>query len=152
VADSSVTKIVFVDDFLGTGRQFGEFFDKWDFSDISNDVQLFYAPLMAHKAGIDYVSGKLPSIQIVTAETLYSRHGFFSNESWGVLGHGTVTCNDATDWYEKFVDKNKIKPKNINIYGVGELALTVGFSHGTPNNSLPILWYSGNGWCPLLER
>ncbi len=36
--------------------------------------------------------------------------------------------------------------------GFGGCGLLLAFRHGCPNNSLPVLWYSGNNWRPLFNR
>ncbi len=150
--DESIRTIIFVDDFLGTGKQFKKFFNDWDFHQHSEKVNYFYAPVVAHEEGINYLTAKLPTIHIVSAETLTKDHAFFSNSTWNRLGQNCISAEDAKTWYLDFVTKKKINPENVGCLGYGDLALVFGFSHASPNNSLPILWYETDGWQPLLER
>lgn len=144
--------IIFVDDFLGSGRQFVKFFNQWKFHEFSEGVRYFYAPVVAHQQGIIHLKNELPAICVTSAETLGESHGFFSAEVWSRLGQGNISAEEAKAWYLDFANQRGFSPKSIGPLGVGDLALTFGFSHSTPNNSLPILWYETSGWQPLLER
>lgn len=145
--------IIFVDDFLGSGIQFEKFFKKWKFNEIiSSDVKYFYAPVIAHRQGIEYLKEKLPSVCVVTAEVLERSHCFFSEEVWHTLSQGIITAEEAKAWYLNFVEEKNLCPKTVGALGSGELGVTIGFSHSTPNNTLPILWYETANWQPLLER
>jgi hypothetical protein len=153
IRKGEVDIIVFGDDFLGSGVQFETFFKQWKFHELPQDVRYCYAPVVAHQNGLTYLAEKLPLVSVVSAETLNSSHGFFSNEVWQLLGQGCISAEEAKVWYEEFTEQRELRPKKMEL-GVGDLALTFGFSHSTPNNSLPILWYENEkaGWKPLLER
>lgn len=143
--------IVFIDDILGSGAQFNKFIKFWRF-DERPDVRLIYAPAVAHDEGIKTVIDKFPAIQVITAEKLSKDHGFFSDRSWQRISSGEITAEDAKEWYLGFASRRSLTP-GIGVLGSGDLALTIGFEHGTPNNSLPLLWYGASGaWIPLLER
>ncbi|OAI05295.1 hypothetical protein A1353_00205 [Methylomonas methanica] len=150
---NEVDIIIFVDDFLGSGVQFERFFKQWKFHETSEEVSYFYAPVVAHQQGIKHISTKLPFVRVTSAETLNKSHGFFDDAVWNQLGQGCVSANDAKIWYGTFTEHHGIRPRDMEL-GVGDLALTFGFSHSTPNNSLPILWYENEqtGWQPILER
>jgi len=153
VDEKSVDTILFVDDFLGSGSQFVNFFRQWGFDkQQSAGLKHFYAPVVAHRQGLAHLAKELPSISVVSAETLEPSHGFFSDKVWNRLGKGCVSANDAKSWYMDFGAKRGFKPMGGSLLGYGELALTFAFSHSTPNNSLPILWHGSANWQPLLER
>jgi len=42
-------------------------------------------------------------------------------------------------------------PNNM-VRGFKDCGLLLGFQHGCPNNSLPILWYDRNSWINLFHR
>lgn len=152
--EGSVETILFVDDFLGSGGQFEGFFRQWHFDKhLDSGISHFYAPVVAHQKGIDHLAKELPGVCVVSAETLGSSHDFFSAAVWDRIGHnGCVTADDAKSWYLDFGVKRKCGPNRVSPLGYADLALTFGFSHSTPNNSLPILWYGSAEWQPLLER
>lgn len=153
ISNGEVDFIVFVDDFLGSGTQFETFFKQWKFHTVSGDARYFYAPVVAHQDGLDHLSNNLPSVCVTPAETLNLSHGFFSDDVWDLLGQGNITAEEARVWYEQFAERKGLCKPNMML-GYGNLALTFGFSHSTPNNSLPILWLENEktGWKPLLER
>ncbi len=153
VEKEGVDTVIFVDDFLGSGGQFKTFFDQWQFGEPGmSKVRFFYAPVVAHEKGIDHLSTELPRLRIAYIESLGSRQQFFSDETWDDMSHGSVTALDAKNWYLEFARKRKIAGRKIDPLGYEKLELTYGFSHSTPNNSLPILWSTSANWNPLLER
>jgi len=153
VKHGKVKKIVFVDDFLGSGSQFEDFFGKWKFNELEDIETLAYAPVIAHELGIDVLRKNLPNVAIVSSEILSDKQNFFSESVWARLGQGVVTAERARAWYNDFIDSRGIRPRSLSALGVGDLGLTFGFEHATPNNSLSILWYaSDSGWEPLLDR
>lgn len=152
IGKSGVETVIFVDDFLGSGHQFVKFFKHWGFHEHTEGVRYFYAPVVAHQQGIDHLASQLPALRVVPAETLGESHAFFSNGVWERLGQGSVSAEDAKAWYMNFACQKSLDPEAVGSLGYGDLALTFGFSHSTPNNSLPILWYETAGWQPLLER
>lgn len=152
VEANSVDTIVFVDDFLGGGTQFEKFFKRWNFVSKITAAKMLYAPVTAHQTGLDHLAGLWPHLSVICGERLNDSHNFFSDEVWSRVGHGTVTANDASNWYQDFANARGIVPSSTGHLGVGSLALTYGFEHSTPNNSLPTLWYKSRTWQPLLER
>lgn len=147
VESKGVETILFVDDFLGSGHQFVTFFNHWKFDEQPANVKFYYAPVVAHQQGIDYLARYLPDLCVVPIEILGESHGFFSEKVWRRLGQGSIFAADAKSWYIDFCSRHDIMP-----IGYGDLALTFGFSHATPDNTLPILWSETDTWQPLLER
>jgi len=152
IRDNGVSVVIFVDDFLGSGAQFERFFTQWGFNQHTDAAKYFYAPVVAHEQGLKYLGGVLPDVCVVPAERLGDSHAFFSKEVWDRLGRGRISETDAREWYAEFARQKNLEPSNVGIFGYGDLALTFGFGHSTPNNSLPILWYETAAWQPLLER
>lgn len=150
--DGTIERVVFVDDFLGSGSQFNDFFNEWGFSKLLKAGNMLYAPVAAHVKGIEALVAAHKDLQVTASEILDSECGFFSDGAWLSMCRGDLSSVDAKAWYLDFAESRRLIPKDIGPLGVGELALTYGFEHATPNNSLPALWYSGADWCPLLER
>lgn len=150
--EKSIKTIIFVDDFLGSGNQFNEFINTQNLPTEKNTTQWIYAPIIAHEIGVAAVAGKQTNIKIIAAEYLTKKHGFFDESRWQLLSGGAITANDALEFYRSLVAARKIPNRGCPILGYGELALAFGFSHSTPNNSLPILWAESSDWSALLER
>lgn len=153
VTDEGVKVILLVDDLLGSGKQVDTFCTKEDVIESSKGAQIIYAPVVAHQKGIDHLKGVLPQLNVVTSELLTTEHSFFSESIWKNLTNGKIAADDAKQFYLDLLAKTgfRASPK-VPALGVGELALCFGFSHGTPNNSLPLLWHASPEWRSLLER
>ena len=147
-----IHKIIFVDDFLGSGSQFGKFFESWNFKDLLSDQNMLYAPITAHAQGWQTIQIQYPELLIATSELLDEECHFFAESSWTEMCRGGVSAKEAEVWYLDFAQEHSLVPTGIGPLGVGDMGLTYGFEHSTPNNSLPALWYSGADWCPLLDR
>lgn len=152
IEEHGIDTILFVDDFLGSGTQFVKFFKQWEFDSQHSGIKYFYTPVVAHQQGINYLAKNLPNVQVVPAEILSESHNFFSEKIWKRLGQNEISAGDAKAWYLDFCSTRDIKPQKVSILGYGDMALTFGLGHATPNNSLPILWNETAKWQPLLER
>lgn len=154
IRNGEIKEIIFVDDFLGSGRQFETFFKQWGFDKLPDGVTYYYASVVAHEVGLNYLHDNLPAVKVVSAEKLNESHDFFSESVWARLGQGEVSAEDAKEWYLEFAKEKGLAPKPMGALGTGDLSLVFGFSHATPNNALPILWYDNDttGWQALLER
>lgn len=154
IRNREIDTVIFVDDFLGSGKQFETFFNQWGFDQLLDNAKYYYAPVIAHEIGLEHLKNVLPSVQVIYAEQLDKSHDFFSEDVWNRLGQGTISATEAKEWYLEFAKVKGLCPRSTGAFGTGNLSLAFGFSHATPNNSLPIFWYDNEstGWQPLLER
>jgi len=154
IRESEINTVIFVDDFLGSGKQFETFFNQWGFNQLQDNATYYYASVVAHGNGLDHIAKTLPYVQVISAEQLNKSHDFFSEDVWSRLGQEMISATEAKDWYLAFAKEKGLIPNTTGAFGVGDLSLAFGFSHSTPNNSLPIFWYENEttGWQPLLER
>ncbi|PRY04415.1 hypothetical protein [Paraburkholderia sp. BL25I1N1] len=150
---SSVSRLIMVDDFCGTGDQFTSFMSRKplvDFLSQRPDCQIVYVTAAAHTDGLQKIQHELPSICVVAGEILTKSHHFFD---------GSVL-----DQYNSIALKTQLRDQYVMVcnafglggrignYGYQDQALTYAFAHGTPNNTLPVFWYETDGWTPLLDR
>jgi hypothetical protein len=154
LADKDIDKVIFIDDFLGSGEQFEKFFNQWKFNDFCETADFYYVTVVAHETGLEHLKSIFPKIRIIFAEALSSKNNFFDVCVWEKLGQGVVTAEEAKNWYLQFANEKGILSNNVRLLGNSDMALPFGFSHSTPNNSLPVLWFENQktGWKPLLER
>lgn len=141
--------IVFLDDMLGTGKQF-ETFAKTHALAEKSGLQIVYCPLVAFQDGLDKLGKSCPWLTVLPIETLNERHQFFCESAqtpgvWAVDGANTVL--DTRGFYDRLATKRGI-PKTTR-HG---LDLLLGFEDSTPNNSLSVLWASSDDWANLLMR
>lgn len=141
---------VFIDDFLGTGDQFGKCIAKEDVAGFFSDACVVYAPLVAHLNGIDYLKNEYPELGLTAVEILDESYGLFSKRS-GCFDDGVNSPETARKFYIELLEKNNIA--SLNPGGFGRLELVYAFQHAAPDNSLPILWWNAsNEWSNLFDR
>jgi hypothetical protein len=150
VADG-VTAVVFIDDFLGTGSQFSRFVKQFEITAELKNVYAVYAPLVAHRTGVERLAAEFPSIRVCAVEILDSQYGLFSAESM-YFKDGINSPASAHHFYEELIAERLPEINTRYRTGFGGLELAYSFQHATPNNCLPILWHQSDKWTPLFER
>lgn len=150
---TGVNCFIFLDDFLGTGTQFHEVLRDHDLTTWPKNTHFLYLPLVAHNNGIKFLNdaSRYPRLIVSPAEILTEKHQLF-HESSECFNDGTNTTAMAKAFYY-----DMLKEKGIHIYGserrgFGKLEVAYSFSHASPDNTLPILWYAEDGWTPLFKR
>ena len=143
---------VFVDDFLGTGRQFRELVEQESLQWMFSSAYIVYAPFAAHEFGVRTLKKEFPQLRIASAELLDERHGIFEPRS-RCFDDGINTPAAARDFYFELIQRKGLKVQQINSLGFGGLGLAYAFEHAIPDNNLPILWALGKEtWTPLFDR
>ena len=90
-------------------------------------------------------------MQVLAAEVLGTDHHFFDGTVLDQYGIDGLKAQLKMQ-HNIICEAEGIGTGRIGHFGYGEQGLTYGFAHGTPNNSLPILWHDANGWTSLLNR
>jgi hypothetical protein len=156
--------LVFVDDFVGSGNQFIETWQRkyvirqklYSFEQIaawgSGDIKFFYCPVICTEYGRNNIAPHCRQVQIVPA------HFFDESQS-------TLTSNSAI-WREdmqvegpEFIKRASLQAGIPDLNGaVGcwrgfhKLGLALAFSHGWPDATLPLFYFNENNWKPLLRK
>ena len=145
----TVKCLVFVDDMVGTGRQFVSFAKTHQLTTFAPRLALLYAPLMAFDAGILTIERDVGVVAVRPVETIDARHAFYRESSKpGVWGADEV--NTVADVRAHVL--GLVADRGIPTSTRHSLDLVLGFEHATPNNSLPLLWARSPTWAPLLIR
>jgi hypothetical protein len=145
-----IKKFLFIDDFLGTGQQFSEFAEQFGLQHSLQGCYALYAPLVAHKRGIDHLKKTCPDLHVVSVEVIDDSYSVFSGNSL-CFNDGLNTPLTARSFYDSLVQRAQFPVRPEALRGYGKLSLCYAFAHATPDNSLPIIWAEGPGWKPLLE-
>lgn len=143
--------IIFLDDFIGSGKTFCKEFSKPDNIQqwiLDNDIKNTYilsTIIMAE--GKKYILDRFPHIKIVSEE----RNKIFdpSLSPLKILGN----LNEIENLTLKYGNKIKVGPYPYYFpYGFDNSQSLVSYFHCTPNNTLSIIWGSNKNWLPLYPR
>lgn len=141
--------LIFIDDMLGTGKQFERFAKDNGLAE-KQRIHMVYSPLIAFKSGLNHLQKKCPWLTVLPIEILDERHRFFCESAvhsglWAVDDTNTVL--DARTFFDTLAKKRDIPASTKH-----GLDLLLAFEDATPNNSLSVLWASSGKWTKLLTR
>ena len=143
---------LFIDDFLGTGDEFEGFANTLTLDQHLRSVYAAYTPLVAYKQGLTDLRVRFPYLRVMAVETLDESHRLFHAESH-CFEDGLNAAEMVKTFYYQLLDRKGIRIDPAYACGYGNLELAYAFQHAIPDNSLPILWWTGtNGWNPLFVR
>ncbi|WP_285404288.1 hypothetical protein [Luteibacter sp. ME-Dv--P-043b] len=142
--------LIFVDDLLGTGRQFAGFAKKYQLNELPPQMQCVYIPLLATAKGIGKVREKFPRVEIRPVESLHASAGFFNEtvDNSGLWVRDKVNAAEDVRALYRQIMSDKDVPKE----GKYSMELSVLLPGRTPNNSLRAYWNSTGRWQPLMPR
>ncbi len=146
-----VTTFLFIDDFLGTGVQFADFFNDRGFMRLLQSAYVAYLPLAAHEDGIRTLRTSIPWLHVRAVELLDDSHSLF-HDACGTFNDGVNSSSSALLFYHELLRRKGIQISGPNRTGFGHLELAYAFEHAVPDNCLPILWWDNNDWKPLFPR
>ena len=148
---SGIKTFVFIDDFMGTGKQFIELCNEIDIKSFLPDAYFAYTPLVSHVQGIQALTKYAPNIKVSSVEVLEQCHDIFSPQSL-CFSDGGNSADDALAFY-----RDLVKDRNLSLRGdekgYGNLGILYAFEHGAPDNCVSILWHSEQyKWSQLFLR
>lgn len=144
---------IFLDDFVGSGDQFYQWFKPKEARVYKPGLHLIYAPLMGWHKGVDYLSAEFPSVDISPVELLGPRHSIIVNED--------VHIEDKVSQHAQEVGSHLISMKERYgkrmpfWMGRDDAALPLAFEWGCPNQAIALLWMhhsTKQDWSQLFSR
>lgn len=149
-----VHSIFVIDDFCGSGIQFNKRFlstlPVTTFRSARPDCRIVYLPAAAHADGIKSLNQTDSTLEIVAGEILTSDHNFFEGSALDQYQNPDLKT-ELLNQHARMTDTLPFGG-SVGKLGFASQALTYAFAHGTPNNSLPILWNELDGWTSILDR
>lgn len=157
--------VVFVDDFVGTGYQFKETWQreyelstglKMSFARLSGTLRsarFYYCPLVCTFDGAANIRASCPGVVLNPAHLIPREYSALVNNSivWPVnLQSGAVEFLRRASMRAGIPDTGGIDTSDWR--GFHSLGLTLAFAHGVPDATLPIFYWEKNGWIPLIRR
>lgn len=144
---------IVIDDFCGTGNQITKAISQ---KMAGTNKEVYLCPLITHSKAKTKISDDLISKSIVrdleTAETIDEKYNIFSPESKSFKWNGRSFHNEYKGIYESLLDRKLPGISDKFKYGYEEQSLIFSFHYRCPNNCVPIIWYTNDGWSPLIRH
>ena len=152
--DTGVKALVFIDDFLGTGRSaINSLLNMRDAlveAQKTKDLAVFFGVVSGLQHSADFVEQELNlkrvRISVRIAEPLADADRAFSSQN-GIF-RDADECEKAKRIASDY--GARLEPKHP--LGYGDCECLVVFERSCPNNTLPIIWDSSTEWIPLFKR
>ena len=145
-----VRVLVFLDDCVGTGTQFGKFSTAYKLEDLAKQHCLIYIPFVAHLKGLKKLNHKYPFLHVTPVEVLGPQSNFFAESllNSGVWARDSSnSVADVKAFYSELMARKGVTPEPSF-----SLNLSLGFSFSTPNNTLKAYFSNQGMWKRLLVR
>ncbi|MEQ8994540.1 MAG: hypothetical protein RLO46_22230 [Pseudomonadales bacterium] len=162
--------VIFVDDFIGSGEQIKHTWSRRylpsfprSFSELAQirSPNVHYLVLVTTKIGLQNAALNCPGLQIVPGHVLDDEYSVRHIQSFPQIPQDHDLQNGSLhDRIHELLahasSRLQLKPfmkqADFALYGFQSMGLMLGFEHGVPDASLPILWASGNhDWVTLLQ-
>ena len=151
-------RVVFVDDFVGSGNQFCESWnnpinsesEKTSFNMLANSLsnaEFFYCPLVCTEHGLDLIKASCRGVEVVPGHVLSPRYSAIAPNS---IFWPPELVSEGPEFVQAASKRAGIPDNEWR--GFHHLGLALAFQHCIPDASLPIFYWNKNGWQPLLER
>lgn len=169
ISSGDPINFIFVDDFVGSGNQFIEFWQNQNFSkNVSfasltasrTNCSFIYCPTICTDYGRDQINRFCPMVKLIAAHFYGEVHNALNSHSyiWRNFRDGgpefikEVSLKIGIPDLSGGVNVNSNGTKIVSWQGYLKLGLALSFAHGWPDATLPIFYFNENGWKPLLKK
>ncbi len=150
---SKYTRVVIVDDCIGSGHQFTDFLDTAQTRDNSflmkwcsdNNIQLFYLSLIGFKNTVERLNNTMTNISIHCVQLVDECLRVFNDESY-------VWTDKSEMINAKEHIQSILNSVEVPLMGYNNLDFLVAMHSNIPDWSLPLLWKSRDNWQLLMRR
>jgi len=150
---SGITRVVFFDDFIGSGQQFIRLLTTPRMANIpyemilSSGCDILYCCFVATTYGVGNISAAVPLATVVPAHLIDETHSVAAPNS-------RVWPTEIKPGVDEFILRTSRRAgiSDDERLGFHELGLALAFDHTIPDASLPILWHGTPNWQPLMRR
>lgn len=156
--NSSPRPVVFVDDFVGSGRQCVATWKrsmslskgrKDSFENLATKlgVSFYYCPLISTERGFQRVRTECPGLNLSCPHILSDRYNALAADSLIWPDH---LRPNAKTFLQSASERAGIPETDWR--GYDDLGLSLAFAHSVPDATLPLFYWKENGWRPLIRR
>jgi hypothetical protein len=158
LADATVRRLVYLDDFCGSGHQAQDYSEK--ILSVIRDaagragypIEVCYYVLFATTRGLDEVRGLATFDDVAAVSELDDSYVAFGADSRYFL---TQPDSVEPGFAERMCATYGKQLWPDYPLGYDDSQLLIGFHHNTPDNTLPVIWFgepSGPAWHPIFRR
>ncbi len=151
--------VIFLDDFVGSGRQFIRTWKREEtlpsgthvsFERIASflrDADFTYCPLICTAYGLARIKTRCPPVTVNAAHVLPDEYGALHPTS-------IIWPDDLRATAKAFIDEASRRAgiPDSERYGFQDRALALAFEHSVPDATLPLLRWKTDSWKPLAKR
>ncbi len=149
---------ILIDDFLGGGDQFLDFFNDSKIKDVLVNNTVIYAPLIAYAPGLERVKRRCEKLDVLPVEIIGSEDSIFFSNPKNKNYFRNDTQNSVSEVVLHYQDMKSRYASEYMPYWCGrdDAGLTLAFEWGSPNQSCSVLWMEdtpkNNNWHQLFRR
>lgn len=146
-------RLIIVDDFIGSGDQFSEFWEEAEIKDgkllrnwcNENGIKTYYLSLIGYKKSVMTLQNKYQDVIFICAEELLDTHRVFEQAGfcWSDIDELNSVREQLTEELKKY---------GILLMGYKGMDFAVSTHDTMPDWSLPLFHKNINGWKMLVER
>ncbi|WP_151779139.1 phosphoribosyltransferase-like protein [Acinetobacter bereziniae] len=154
--DINIKRYVFFDDFVGGGTQITGYLKDTlaNIKENNPDIQISFISIFSTTQGLEVLNH--PNVFDGNAVCLFELDESFKSCTSGARYFKKVEWFNMENF--KKIIEHYGSPLYSNPFGHSDCELLIGFSHNTPNNTLPVFWKDGyipemsNSWFPIFKR
>lgn len=146
--------LVLIDDFVGSGNTVSDYFAKSVEPMRQNFTEISFVGIAAMEQGYRKIKPLFDKIGIPNSNLF--KKAFSSEASYFGYRKYKGPREFSFKYGKILTNLTKVRSDGTEIYddalGYENSQALVAFSHGSPNNTLPIVWANKNNWVPLIPR
>jgi len=145
--------LVLLDDFVGSGNSIDKYYKDYIIGEKSKFQKINFIGISGMDYGVKVINSLFDSVEIpksnIFKKAFSSKASYFGYRNYSE--HRKLSYKYGALLTKPRIRKDKTK-KFEDALGYQNSQALVSFAHGSPNNTLPIIWANKNNWNPLIPR
>lgn len=159
--ETPTSPVILVDDFVGSGIQCNKAWSSNSnnptgktLSEISKlkNHRFIYAPLMANKKGVDYISKYCDNLTLSAVHVLGDEYNLFNENCSCWEGDKELYDKGTRLIYHKSLLLGIPDEGEKSIFGFEKQGLAIAFEHGIPDAVPAFFYHTADNWTPLISK